>query len=41
MHKLEYVGRWISPSGDLDVVRNVSIALLESRCTTRMYPENP
>ena len=41
MHKLEYVGRGFPLLGDLDAIRNISIALLKPGRIARVDPEDP
>jgi hypothetical protein len=41
VHKLEYVGLWILPPGDLDAVCYLSKALLKASCVACVDPENP
>lgn len=41
VHELEYVGLGIPPSGNLNVVCNVPIALLKTGRVARVNPENP
>jgi hypothetical protein len=41
VHKLEYVGLWILPPGDLDAVCYIPKALLKAGRVARVDPENP
>ena len=41
VHQLEYVRLWVLPSGYLDEIGNVSVALLESRGVANVDPEHP
>jgi hypothetical protein len=41
VHKLEYIGLWILPPGDLDTVCNISKALLKPGRIACVDPENP
>jgi hypothetical protein len=41
MNELEYIGLGIPPVMDLDLVCNIPITLLETRCVARVDPENP